>query len=317
VATAGTYRIERKWVATDACGNPKTLVQNVTVSPDDLTAPYLVTDEMEEQITVECSSPEANDLLNAPNYPLAYDACDADVIVTFNDEKILENCGSSSYIILRTWIATDDAGNTNEFQQFITLEDNTPPVIYNIPEDVDVICGNPLPPVPSNIFAIDTCAANGIHSHLDVAFIEQEFAGNACDGVGKIIRYWTAIDSCDNAITLEQTITLYPINGGKIAKNKNTFEKGIEKNKIILGKSNKLRIYPNPSSGNTYIDVPENTSNLKIINELGQIMYSVSQVAAGIHPVNMQQWENGIYIIQIQLEGKIQTQKMFLTKENK
>jgi hypothetical protein len=58
-----------------------------------------------------------------------------------------------------------------------------------------------------------------------------------------------------------------------------------------------LNLYPNPSNGAFIIDLPI-AAEVKIFNSLGQLIYT-EKMNSGKNPVNMLQYSNGIYIVQI------------------
>ena len=48
-------------------------------------------------------------------------------------------------ILIRTWTATDDCGNSSTGVQTISLGDNEAPVLVNIPADETINCGATVP----------------------------------------------------------------------------------------------------------------------------------------------------------------------------
>ena len=312
VALNGSYTLVRKWVATDHCGNSKVIVQNVYVSTLDMKPPVLITAGMFDEITLECSDTSANRLLRNPIIPKATDDCDKNVLVTYSDDKILETCGNNSYIILRTWKATDDAGNTDEFQQFFALTDYTPPVIYNVPADITLACGETPPPVPNTIFAVDTCGTTMFSDVIEIDFQEVKYAGQCPNGIGQIKRFWTAVDSCENTTNKIQVITFSNSIITKVAKNATKEQIFVDRREMLEEQNAHIKVYPNPTTGTTYISLPKNTDMMLISNELGQIKYTLNNPREGINTVEMRDWNDGIYIIQIKTQDKVQTQKAYL-----
>jgi hypothetical protein len=312
VKNNGSYILERKWIASDRCANAKVVIQNIYVSSLDIKPPVLITAGMPDQMTLECSNPDANAILQNPVFPYAKDDCDKTVQVTYTDDKILETCGSNAYIILRIWKATDDAGNTDEFEQFFNIIDETAPVIYNVPQDITIACGTTPPAVPNTIFAIDTCGAIVRSDMVEVNFQEVEYPGLCPDGVGQIKRFWTAMDSCENVTTKTQVITFSTSVISKISSNNTQIKDITDKKEIQEIRAEKIRVFPNPTTGTAYISLPKNVDMMLISNELGQLKYTLDNPREGINTVEMRDWNNGIYIIQIKMQDKIQTQKIFL-----
>jgi len=185
----GAYQLIRTWIATDDCGNSTSATQTIDVG--DNTAPIFT--NAPGNITVECGSiPEITDVI-------ANDACDSDVDVTFDEQTISGNC-EHNYQIIRSWIATDDCGNSTTASQTITVEDNTAPILIDVPGNLTVTLANgETIPTPANVTATDNCDPN-----VNVTFDETSTQG--CTYT--ITRLWTAVDDCGNEATATQTITV-------------------------------------------------------------------------------------------------------------
>ena len=106
-------------------------------------------------------------------------------------------CSGGSYTITRTWTATDACGNTASHTQTITVTDNDAPALVGLPDDVNLGCGDPVPPVPT-VSATDDCDDAPV-----VTFSEVHLSLS-------IERTWTATDACGNSSSHTQTITLDP-----------------------------------------------------------------------------------------------------------
>ena len=110
----GDYVLTRTFTASDDCGNENSALQVITII--DTTAPELT---IPSDYTTECSDEIPFD--NA----VAVDNC-GEVIITV-DESTESNGCSGSYVIQRTFTASDDCGNTVTDTQTITVIDTTPP----------------------------------------------------------------------------------------------------------------------------------------------------------------------------------------------
>ncbi|HMW38752.1 MAG: gliding motility-associated C-terminal domain-containing protein [Saprospiraceae bacterium] len=65
------------------------------------------------------------------------DNCDADPVVNFSEKRSGTDCDLS---ITRTWLATDDCGNTRQLVQNIKIKDEENPQFTSIPVDTIVYC---------------------------------------------------------------------------------------------------------------------------------------------------------------------------------
>ncbi|MGA1582848.1 MAG: HYR domain-containing protein [Saprospiraceae bacterium] len=143
--------------------------------------------------------------------PMAFDAC-GDVELAYSDVLAKGQC-SDPYLelITRTWVATDNSGNSTSCTQIITVERNS---LFDVilPEDrngVDapyVSCSNPC--TDPTYVAGDPCyipgaqygGGTGEPSNLSCgnlgAFYEDIISGEICSGGYTIIRHWIISDWC-------------------------------------------------------------------------------------------------------------------------
>ncbi|MEZ5030635.1 MAG: gliding motility-associated C-terminal domain-containing protein [Saprospiraceae bacterium] len=127
------YQIIRTFTATDDCGNTATAQQVITVT--DTGAPVLV--GVPADLTVDLTAGQS---VPAPANVTATDECDNDVTVTFTEMEDTKDCG---YLLIRTWTATDDCGNTAQATQMVSVDEGCPceePVLETI-ESVQPTCG--------------------------------------------------------------------------------------------------------------------------------------------------------------------------------
>lgn len=182
--------IHRTWQATDDCGNTSTCLQNIFV--DDNVAPVIT---CPPDITIECS---ANTGPGTTGTATATDNCDATVTLTFSD--VITPGGPQTFIITRTWTATDDCGNSSTCIQLIQVHDDTPPII-TCPSNVTVQCNtSTLPPTTGIATATDNC-----DPELDFTFSDVT-VGGTCPQELTITRTWVATDDCGNSASCTQTI---------------------------------------------------------------------------------------------------------------
>jgi len=111
-----TGTLVRTWMATDEYGNSSSCVQVITavdMTPPAITCPV--------DVTLECP---ADTSVEANGSATADDTCGT-VTVTHSD-LWQPGCGNTG-ILTRTWMATDECGNSSSCTQEITVVDTTPP----------------------------------------------------------------------------------------------------------------------------------------------------------------------------------------------
>jgi len=143
--------------------------------------------------------------------PNASDNCDTDVVIVFNEDRT-DNEADNNYVLTRTWIATDDCGNTAMGQQVILVlnetENNDPclandcetiaPIIANVPADITV--NFDAVPAPAQPIATDNC-------DTDVNLSMIETVSESVDSRNYVLtRTWTATDDCGNTANTQQII---------------------------------------------------------------------------------------------------------------
>jgi len=133
------------------------------------------------------------------------------VILTATD-----NCGSATvsvvesvengtceynYSITRTWIATDECGNSTNHTQTITIQDTeAPELVTNIPSIIEISSHENIPSI-SELTFVDNCG------NVTVNFNEEIIDGD-CKNSYEIHRTWTATDSCGNENYFLQIISI-------------------------------------------------------------------------------------------------------------
>ena len=190
---ADSYTLTRIWTVVDVCNNSSTASQVITVR--DVTVPVLV--DVPANITVECSAVPSIATVSAT------DNCDANVTVTSAEVRTDgPNC-VDTYVLTRTWTATDNCGNTSTGSQVITVRDVTVPVLVDVPANITVECSA----VPSiaTVSATDNCDAN-----VTVTSTQSRADGSCADSY-ILTRIWTATDNCGNTSTGSQVIVVQDV----------------------------------------------------------------------------------------------------------
>lgn len=193
-ACPGNYALVRTWEAKDVCGNTSTATQEITVQ--DISAPVILT--VPANTTVSCSN------IPLVDSPTASDNCDTDLSIQYDGQTRTDGNCANSYFLQRKWTVMDDCGNTTTAVQTITVEDNTAPVFTSVPAAVTASC-DAIPAVGAPTAADDCAAAVSISYNGDV-----RIDGN-CNNSYTLQRSWTAVDSCGNASTAMQIITVQDI----------------------------------------------------------------------------------------------------------
>ena len=186
----------RTWAISDCSGNAATPhVQTITV--EDMQGPVMTAPA---DITISCEDP-----LPPLNVIAASDNCDATVtssMIPTDDLSGLDACSLGD--IVRTWMASDCAGNSTTVSQRIMVEDNDAPTFDEvIPSDISITCDDPLPP-SLDLLASDACDASVIASSFPI----DNTSGLDQNGVGILIRTWTVVDCAGNVNTADQLITI-------------------------------------------------------------------------------------------------------------
>lgn len=116
---------------------------------------------------------------------------------------------ASNRIIIRTWTATDECGNTTTATQVITVEDTTPPVIDPPAADATVECDGAGNAAELGAWLASNGGASATDSCGGVTW-SNDFAGlsDGCGATGAATVTFTATDECGNASTTTATFTI-------------------------------------------------------------------------------------------------------------
>jgi uncharacterized repeat protein (TIGR01451 family) len=189
------FSLVRTWVGYDSCGNKNSCTQLIKVQ--DTSKPEIL---CPPDISISCELSKDTSVTGAAT---ASDKC-TEVIknITYIDLRTNGSC-SNSYLITRTWRASDSCGNVSTCQQSISIEDTTKPVVLcpvNKTINCDVAADTAITGVAT---ATDNCS--GMIN--DITYVDNKTRGS-CNDNYFIVRTWTAVDSCGNASTCLQNITV-------------------------------------------------------------------------------------------------------------
>jgi len=186
---------QRRWVATDPCGNQAIYDQLISVS--DNIPPRFVT--FPANMQVECCNSTFDP--SVTGVPTAADDC-ADVSIEFDDfYDTVGHCGRTQRIV-RTWTATDACGNTNSRDQIILVVDTKAPELY-VPADINLRCDQSTEPlVTGSATAYDSCSVDTSRPVTHSDSVVQD----TCQTT--IVRTWSSIDECGNSVSKQQRIVI-------------------------------------------------------------------------------------------------------------
>jgi len=193
------YTLTRTWTATDENGNSTTHTQIVAVQ--DTTKPVFVA-PLPQDTTVNC------DAVPEPVVISATDNCSIGngVIIDYSEEYTEGNC-PNNYIIARTWVATDDCGNSSSHTQIVTVQDTTKPVfVESLPQDTTVNCD--AVPEADILTATDNCSFNDGEIEGITVDYNEEYTEGDCPNNYTLTRTWVATDECNNSTTHTQIVTV-------------------------------------------------------------------------------------------------------------
>ena len=185
----GNYVVTRTFTATDECGNDTTLTQTITIQ--DTTNPELT---IPADYTAECSE----------DHPLAEaTATDNCGMVTIEEVADTTYSCPNSYVVTRTFTATDECGNDSIATQTITIQDTTAPVFGFESRTDSIACGVYSKDSSYIDMPTDNCGAVTLTYWTDT-----DGSGECVLPVGYYVREYTAVDECNNTSTAEQIIIL-------------------------------------------------------------------------------------------------------------
>jgi len=192
------FEITRTWMATDSCGNMNQVIQNIFVKGDTL-APMIT--YVPADTAIECGS------LLPDQTIIVSDNCRIDTVIVRHENRPVgeEECeDSTGYYVLRSWIVIDQCGNRDTATQYVAVlgEGQSDLMAFvEVPATKVVNCADDAtfgwPVVKS------TCDSVNISS-------EDFTLGEPCASGYKIIREWTATDTCGQSVSTYQTIIIRP-----------------------------------------------------------------------------------------------------------
>lgn len=196
------------WIVTDECGNTDSVYLSLAMI--DTIAPVI--HGVPDDITVNC-----DEIPPMPENLYATDECLCVCILVVEESELIPGC-MNGQVILRTWTAIDECGNTTTATQTITLVDETgpdflilQPEIYGI-ADGTVLTYNcsdgGIPEFFGDLGPIFALGAGSCGNSFIMSFGVDTLLAPDCEVQGflEIRAYtWVAIDECTN----QSTMTIY------------------------------------------------------------------------------------------------------------
>jgi hypothetical protein len=180
-----TYTITRTWSVTDCAGNANEHVQIIEVQ--DTTAP----------VFTEVPSDQNNQCAEMAYSSAASDNCGA-VVITESREVISDDaCGNYEHLVTLT--ATDECGNSDDYQFTIVVQDTEAPAFVEaLPTNETVECD--AVPAAEVLTATDNCDES-----VEVS-LEEVLTDGTCPQSYTITRTWLVMDCSGNMTEHVQTI---------------------------------------------------------------------------------------------------------------
>lgn len=186
---SSVYTLVRSWNVIDIKGNTMTYTQRIVVEDHDAPSFALTPDTT---IHAECDNVPAQITLTA------VDTCDGTVGVIPSEETI-PGINSHHYLLVRKWTTTDDCGNSAFVLQTVSVEDNTPPILHDVPNDESYECD--AVPTTHTVRATDNCDD-------DVTLSEKKvFSGIECTNT--VTFTYTLVDLSGHTTKKSFSIPVY------------------------------------------------------------------------------------------------------------
>ena len=210
-ATCAGAVYNRTYTATDACGNSASATQTVIIV--DTTNPTWNEGFYTELVSCEdATEAMMNDAGHLPLYE-AMDNCDENLDYAVSAVLTSGGCIGAWH---RTWTATDDCGNSSQYEQTVMMYDSIAPTWVYFPAD-DTLYVNSFCDANTDISV--TGGAPTAMDNCDVCFDQNleitssEVINVICgedetSGSRTLVRTWTVVDQCGNERSQDQTITL-------------------------------------------------------------------------------------------------------------
>jgi hypothetical protein len=294
------YILVRRWTATDNCGNTRSVTQRITVI--DTNRPFFTS--FPANVTIQCSDPTP-----PVASPTASDSCGT-ATVTYLGQAITAGPCANSFVIRRSWRATDQCGNSTVQTQFIQVVDTTPPTFTSVPANVTITCPNPLPPVGTPT-ATDNCMGS-----VSISYLGQTASGS-CPSGHTVTRTWRATDVCGNSTTAVQVITVLPPSFGPDEEVE--ARDGVKPQAPVWDDDRLLTLQPNPTTDRVLIGLGRFSGERVVVsihNDMGQLLWerTVEAVPDLLLPVSLRESgaSAGLHTVSVRSSNRVVAKRLVL-----
>lgn len=290
-----TYTLLRTWTAIDFCGNASSVQRSFVVEIDN-TAPVFL--EVPESYTIGCGE------VPVFGTPIFVDYCSETELST-SDETIIGTCNGSGYSRTKTWTITDACGNSQTASQTIDVEEDIIAPVMTGLEDYEVDCDG-LEGSLSTPNISDNC------SEVTVEYEDAVGEGDCLSGY-EIERTWTATDACGNTTIHTQIVQVTGLIGtsGIIDGTSNQGKTALNNQRLNLPTTRRpdtsFKIYPNPVQQKLFLQLDNNEVEaglISIFTITGKLVLEIEMSdLSNRQAINVQDLNNGLYILTIRLDG--------------
>jgi large repetitive protein len=258
----------RKWTATDANGNQKTMEQIITVKDDIAPSFSFVPSNQEQNCAIGIQF----------GTPIAKDIC-SNVVITLEDAMSAPQvCGNSGQTYTRTWTAMDECGNkTIASQDIHILEDVTAPQFTEQMSNLELTQEEFVSWQPNSPTTSDNCNET----------VEVTSNVIAVDECNHKVTY-TATDLCGNTVLQVQNIHI--TDGVCAPSGTNNLENG------------NIKIYPNPAADVLFVASSNNAiaigTRYEVIDNLGRILV-IGEISSNLTNLNISKLPASHYTLRI------------------
>lgn len=271
-----------KIIVTDDAGYSDSISFNVLVYDN---IDPVITSTYDSQTLVASSTSCDATLPDYTGDVTAEDNCDLELDITQSPVAGSLISGSDQVITL---IATDNDGNYAEYDFFVTVEDQTDPVI-TCPNDTTVTAdsdGNFAAGLFLDPEVTDNCTEGAVPT-VSNSYNSNSTLNDVTFSVGEYMITWTATDEASNTATCSVTLTVE--------------EEDDEETGIFNLVKEGIVIYPNPISNalNVKLDDPSHIEEIRIYDVAGHQLYINESIFETKLIIDMNEYNSGLYLIQI------------------